>query len=175
MNDILRLKTTVSTPILKHALIKGFFISCIGLIGILIAGIFIPVLYLKIWGWMIFILGIGFIAAGMIPYKKLAKLQLKPNELFVLPTHIEFYSNGKKNLTVPLSSIEKIEYYENKKIYGLSLFLKHPPPEKIIIHKNGRWIDKMRREAQKYSQSDLFFLYFNRRTFKELQEHLYSE
>ncbi|MDP1879461.1 MAG: hypothetical protein Q8K60_00810 [Parachlamydiaceae bacterium] len=169
MNDTIRLKTTISSPFLKHALMKGLWISSIGLVGILIAGVFIPVIYLKTWGWLIFLIGIGFIAGGMIPYKKLSKLQLKPNELLVFSNHLEFYSKGEKKLTIPLNSIDKIEYFENKNFYGIGLFLKHPTPEKIIIHKNGKWINKIRREGQQYLQSDLFFIYFNRRAFKELQ------
>lgn len=164
-------KTTISTALLKKALFKGVLLAFPGISALLIGGIFLSPPQLAKWGFFLFAFAIGSITLGMLPYRRLSRLQLKPNEIHLTNnSSLEYYVKGVKLLTIPLQAIEKIELIHPGSLYGLVFWLKKPSPAPVLIHQQPKKIEKMRLLGRSYSNADLFLPYFNQRTFKELRD-----
>ncbi len=131
------------------------------------AGVFIPSSTLKIWGWIIFLCSLGLITWGLLPYRRLSRLQLNPNELTLANNNVlSFYSKGDKILSFPFECVAKINYIEHPQRYGMAVWLKSFPLAPITYYEtNG--MEKMKKDAQQM-HADLFFPYFNRRAYEEL-------
>lgn len=162
------LHSVISSRLMKRTLFKGIWFALVGIIGLLIAGIFLPVSTLQELGFFIFLFSIGLIAFGMLPYKRLSRLQLNPNRIiFNHLGYLEYYSEGNKQLTIPIESILKIAY-EDRVIYGISVWIKHPCLNPVIVHKEFKGLNRMRLEGRALSGADFFIPYFNERAFKEV-------
>lgn len=169
INEYLIIRTTVMPALTKHVLIKGFCIASIGIFGLLAGGIFLPPSILHQWGWAIFFISIGFITLGLLPYRRLVRLQMKPNELSIFDAdQMTFISRGSKKLTVPLQSISKMAYIDHPLNYGIALWLKHPTPIPVIVHESPKQAEKMRKKGKEIENADLFFSHFNRHAYDEL-------
>lgn len=73
--------TSISPAHKRKVLFRGTLFAIIGLMPMLYASLFLDVKALSAWGWLNFVWGIGWIAAGMIPYKRLSKLERTPNKI----------------------------------------------------------------------------------------------
>lgn len=123
-------KSVIKEKLLRKALLKGTLIATCGLSLIVIAAFTTFATYL---GLISFILGLGLIAFGLLPYKKLSKLQLNPHEIQNDGQNLLFIKGGKPLFKIDLISIQKIEYVERNDLYGLGIILKKPLKEKIKI------------------------------------------
>lgn len=167
--ETLIIRTAITRAVVKHILIKGFCIASIGIICLFIGGIFLSPPILQKWGWLLFLLSLGLITLGLLPYRRIVRLQLKPNEITLIDAEqLTFFSRGRKKLTIPLQSIAKIEFIENPLHYGIAVFLKHPTPHPIIVHESPQELKKMRKKGEKNGGAHLFFPYFNRHAYEEL-------
>lgn len=170
MTDSFRLQSVVTSPLMRYTLFKGCGFAVSGMCVLLIGGIFLPPETLGVWGWLLFVVGIGLMTFGMLPYKRLLRIQLKPDELVVQGTDLEFYSRGIKRLTIPLRSIEKIAYRDARASYGISFRFLKPVIAPVIIHGKSGEIEKMKAEGRKFAGADLFIPRFNRKSFDRLKE-----
>lgn len=163
------IRSTITRTVIKHVLIKGFCIAALGIACLLIGGIFLGPSHLQKWGWLLFLLSIGMITLGLLPYRRIVRLQLKPNEITLVDAdQLIFFSRGRKKLTIPIPSIAKMEYIDHPVRYGIAVFLNKPPPRPLSVHESPQEVEKMRYEGQKKGEADLFFPYFNRHAYEEL-------
>lgn len=170
------IRSTISSQLMKSTLLKGFCLAFIGILGLLFGGIFLSVSNLKLWGWILFLLCLGLITLGLLPYRRLSRLQLKPSEFVLVDSdYFVFYSKGKKIMTIPLQAVARLSYIEQPKLYGIALWLKHSPHFPIIIHQDHQETDTLREKGQQIGKADLFFPYFNQRAYEELRDWLSSE
>jgi hypothetical protein len=168
--EVLVIRSSISSQLLKTTLFRGFAIACIGLLVLLVAGSLFPVDFLHTWGWILFLLGLGCITYGMLPYRSLSRLQMKPDELILLDSnHIAFSRRGRKLLTLPIQSIAHISYISHPQLYGIAMRLKTAPIDPIRIHQSSKEIERIRRQGDMH-HADLFFPYFNQRGYNELLE-----
>lgn len=168
MKNSLSLYSTISTNLLKHTLFHGFAFALVGTLGLLYAGIFIDLSELQRWGWLLFLLGLGLIAFGMLPYRRLSRLQLSPDELRLTDSdHVDYYSKKRPLLTLPLQSIDKMEFIHKKNQYGIAVWLKPPPHPRVVVHQGKKEIDTLRKKGKQLAGADLFFPYFNQRAYQE--------
>lgn len=123
--DTITYYSTVKAEILKKSLFNGTLKATLGLL-VMFTGFFIP--------------GILLIGWGLIPYRKLKKLENNPYTLHLTESHLILQT--KKRYILPLKEIQKIEYIE-----GL--------PFGILITTKER---------------TLFAPYFSKRTFTDLTE-----
>ena len=169
MQDHSTLRTSIPSQLLKRTLMIGFSLALIGILGLLYGGIYAHLAELQFWGFTLFILSIGLITMGMLPYRRLTRLQLKPNELcMVAPDQLEYYSKGRKLLTIPLQSIDHFGYVNRYLVYGVTVWLKPDPKDPVLVHQGRSEVDVLRYKGQKLAGADLFFSYFNQRSFQEL-------
>ncbi len=65
---------------------------------------------------------------GLLPYRKLARLEINPDKIVIQPDEsLQYYVKGKNTLTIPLNSIAKVEYVEQSNGYGIILWQKDSP------------------------------------------------
>lgn len=166
--DSLKIRSTISASLLKSTLFWGYGIASLGIIILVVAGSYLQIEYLHRWGWMLFLLAIGCITLGMLPYRRLSHLQLKPNELILLNhDHVLYTHKGKQLFSIPLKSISHTRYISHPSHYGIALWLKSPLIEPIRIYQSPEEVEKMRRKADQIDHADLFFPYFNQRAYEE--------
>jgi hypothetical protein len=169
VKEVLIIRASISSILLRNALFQGLTLGGMGILILVSAGIFMPVNSLHQWGWVLFLISFGLIAWGLIPYRHLACLQLKPYELTLTEDNLlAFYSKGKKILTLPLESIVQISYISHSKNYGVAIWLKPNPTSPVIIYQSPKEVEKLRYKGWQIGQADLFFPYFNQRAYDEL-------
>lgn len=110
----------------------------------MLASIYLSTQALEKWGFLILIAGIGLIASGLIPYRKLQRLEVRPNELVLSKHGLIYYKGGELQWKLPFSSIQRLSFQESAWSYGIALDVE------------GRF--------------DLFLPYFTKRSFQILEE-----
>ena len=171
MDKHLILKTSISTPLLRHTLFLGMLLASLGILGLILASVYIDLADMRRWGWLVFLICLGLITIGMLPYRRLVRVQMNPNELHLVDSnHLQYYSKGRSLLTLPFNSIAKVDYIDKKTLYGIAIWLKPPPNQPVIVHQCRKMVDALRQQGQRLAEADLFFPYFNQRAFQELVE-----
>jgi hypothetical protein len=173
MSDELKLRSSIHTPLMKSVLMKGSFLAAIGVSLLAYGGIFMPVQELNIWGFPLFMIGGGLITAGLLPYRRLRSLERKPDELILDNESLQFISKGVTCLTIPLKSIARTAYIEQKLNYGIGVWFKSPLPAQVIVHNNKFSLKKLHGTHKTYD-CNLFFPYFSERSYNQLREIYYS-
>jgi hypothetical protein len=173
MTDILTLYTSLQPSLLRRKLLKGFGFAMIGALIIVLSGTFLDPLKLKKWGFLLFLMSVFLIAYGLVPYRRMTVLTSKPDMLKIVAlNYLEFYSKDTKILSIPLKSISNVIFCEDKFAYGIGLILKLDEKEnEIYPFQSSRPQEKFRNRFN----TDIFFPFFSKRSFKELQEWLNEE
>lgn len=163
----MKLRSSIKTSLMRHTLMKGTLLAIVGA-GILVyAGIVMPKDTLSLWGLPLLLISGGLITWGMLPYRKLTRLEKKPDELVLTNSHLHYLPGGKPALTIPQQSIERIAYLDRGTIYGIAIELKHPSPEKVIVQNNFNAEQFEKRSRERYD-CDLFFPFFSENSAKIL-------
>lgn len=166
--DTIKIRSSIKPEIMKRTIIKGSAIAGIGASILLLTGIFMPLETLSTWGLPLLLFSGLLMTLGLLPYRKLCRLEKKPDELILSLKNLLFVQKGKPAMTIPLQSIEKTSYFEKGKVYGICVWLKHPAPEKITVHNNAFDAGWFEQDSRSRFQCDLFFPYFSERGYKEI-------
>jgi|688.fasta_scaffold96503_3 hypothetical protein len=142
MEEYLLLNTSVSSSLKRHVLFRGTFLAFCGAVLLLLAGIFIPENTLESWGLGILTLGGILVVAGLLPYKKISKLEMKPNQMIIGEGVLRYVNKGRTLLTVPINHVEAITFCQRRYKYGIEL---------------------------KVNKEKLFFPYFNQQAFEKIK------
>lgn len=145
MDNSTTLRTSVSPSLLKWRLYLGSFLAGAGAFLLLFSSIYLSTSALEKWGFLILILGLGLIAVGLIPYRKLQRLEIKPNELILSEHGLAYYKGGSLQWKLPYASIHSMQFLESAWSYGIALDVE------------GRF--------------DLFLPYFTKRSFQILEQN----
>lgn len=169
MREHLILRTAIPTEWMNQSLKKGLLLALLGICPLVYAGAFAPPSTLKTWGFLIFLAGFLLITAGLLPYRRLSRLQSKPNELHCIGLErLEYYQNGKHVLSLTLSSIDHLAFINEPRFFGIAVWLKRPLTAKMIIFSPTFDLHSFEKQAERAHQADAFFPYFSRRSFEEL-------
>jgi len=142
-------KTTVTTSLLKKSLFSGMVKASIGITLIVMTGTFLPLPQLQTWGLPIFFASLLLIIIGLVPYKKLSRLQTNPYHLRIEEEKLILLSPKLIPLqTLPIDTMQEISHTTHNHIYGITIILK---------------------DGEKH-----FFPYFSKRSFDELKESIKS-
>lgn len=159
--------STVTPSLLRKTLLKSFAISLLGLLILLGGGIFVHPTLLKTWGGIIFIVGLGLITFGWLPYRRLTYLAAKPNQIRITSEpSFQFISRGHMIFNLPINTIKKLIYVKDQKNYGIGIQLM-PDFKKQLKGKN-----LYLSPSPQNPSLDLFLPYFSQRSFDELREYL---
>lgn len=153
-------KSAVSTRVKKDALFKGTLLAGIGMMILIGGSVFLTREHLSVYGFLIFGLGIGLVTWGMIPYRRLVRLENSPDEIHVNEDHTWiYYIKGKKTLEIPEETIESVNYLSKNSEYGLCLKLRKEPTKKVKVH-SPLWQSS---HSGKFG-CDIFLPYFTERS-----------
>lgn len=122
--QLMTLFTGIKPELLRRALMRGTFLGGLGALIYLLAGVFLPLPFLKMYGWVIFSLGLFLIAWGFYPYRRLKRLEGRPNKITVTEDALEYYEHQALKLRLPLTAIQEITYRDEEGCYGLELSLR---------------------------------------------------
>lgn len=163
------IRSSISSSLMRKTLMRGTVLGGIGALTLLYAGIFLPLQQMKMWGPILFLFGLGMITWGLFPYKRLKRLEEKPNRLDIEGDDWLHFSAGEKSLfSIPMVAIDHLTYIEKSHSYGIGLFLKNPIPQKIIINDSNVDIEKFIQSSRKQYGCDLFLSYFSQRSYEML-------
>lgn len=165
MKEILKLHSSVSPLLIRHAILRGMGIAFIGIAILLYAGIFFDLAILKNWGFLIFFASMTLIIKGLLPYRHLARLLSNPNTL-ILAQELRYFSKNTGTLNIPIEAIQDIFYFNTPELYGIGIRLN--PRYKDLTFEASAF---MYESAQRF-QVDLFFPYFSKRSYEELNHYL---
>lgn len=126
-------RSTVTAKEKSKKLQQGTLIAGAGVFFLAFAGIFLPQPILAKWGLIIFFF--CFIClAGLLPYRRLTKLERKPNEIVVIGTDIiEYWSGGRKLLTLLQKNITSMSYYHSPYRPGIYIYFNNNKSEKVFL------------------------------------------
>ena len=164
MDNIVTIKTSVKDSVLRYHLFKGTLLSGIGGVLLMISGAFIPSPELSEWGISIFILGLGLITVGLLPYRWIWRLELNPCVLSVDEKHLSLFFKNKRLISIPRADIAHMQYFETRHSYGIRLRLKSVNLHKAPLFNRIR----LRPYCKELSNGDLLLLYFSERSFAKL-------
>lgn len=166
----MKLRSSVKPEFARKMLFRGTLLAGIGVALLAFGGAFIPASSLGQWGLILFFVALGLIAWGLIPYRRLLQLEVKPNELVIDQKSIAVTFKRKPTLIIPISAIQEVRYLENREIYGIQICLKKDAAKKVMIQ--DPQFDPS--SSQKY-ECDLFLPYFSKNSFNELYDTLHVE
>lgn len=169
-NDYLVVSTTISPSLKKKVLFRGTLLAACGAFLLIFSGIFIPLSVLKFFGGFILFISGLLIVLGLLPYRKINRLQMQNNKLIVEKESILYVVNNKRMIGIPKADIEKMDFLEKGTDYGIGLWLKNPLPVKLTLYAKEFNIESFQRKSQKKWACDFFFPYFNQKSFTVLKE-----
>jgi len=117
---MLSFHTTIDAKYKIALLKRGTFMATIGLGAMIFASIEIGPSLLSKSGIFIFLFGVFMIGYGLLPYRKLMRLELSPHHLFVDEKGIEYVHN-KIIEQIALNEIASMEYYQGTNGYGIKI------------------------------------------------------
>lgn len=155
-------KSSITRELRRRKIFIGTAISLLGMLILLISGVFLPVETLKIWGFPLLLLGGMLVTIGLLPYRQMTRLEMNPYEWrsdgengLIL---VQF---GKKILSIPISSIKEVIFIEE----GMGFIL--DKSQKVTI------FDKKYQPKSINGKADLYFPYFTKRAVKEVEEFIF--
>jgi len=165
MKDYFVVRSSLRPSLLRRVVFSGTIVALVGVLTLLF-GLFLPNAQLNVWGIPLFICGMLCITCGLLPYRRLTKLERYPHQIVAIEDqalHFLFY--GKPALTIPRSSIERLQYREEKTMYGIAVKLKRPLPQKVVVHSRFN-VNKVTD-----SEGNLFLPYFSQYSYDSLLKY----
>lgn len=167
-NDSIKLFSSVKPALLRASLIRGTLMALCGILLLAYGGTFLTVETLSLWGPPLLVVGGGLMVLGLLPYRRLCRLEVLPNELVVTDVLMQFLERGKLIYSIPRESIEEIKYYEKGNDYGLCITFKEGIAKKMIVHNPRFEMAAYQKRSRQLYGCDLYIPYFGRRTFTRL-------
>lgn len=116
-------QTKITQAQIHKTLLRGLPWSFFGGAFLLTAS-FLPLSLLERWGWLLFLLAFAAIAKGVLPSRKLRRLQQHPNFLYLTEESLILMQKGHPPVLCPLREIEEIQWTGR----GLRILRKNAPP-----------------------------------------------
>lgn len=163
------LRSTISNTLKGVTLKRGAFFTLSGGFLFLI-GAFIPFSLLTT---CFFLISCLLIALGLVPYRRLLLEEIHPNEIHFDGEELFFLQKKNAIFKLKREHIENIHFLEKKGEYGISLQIKKPFQEQVIVlTSKGRFLRYLARCKRIDNIGDLYLPFFTRRSYKELIESL---
>jgi len=169
--ETITIRSSVLAEFMKQTLLRGSFLAGVGVTGLLLAGIFLPLPEMEKLGPVIFIFSLGLITLGLLPYKQLKRLEENPYTITIDDQWLHFAKGHKPLFSIPICSIDQIIFINQKNEYGIGIFLKKPLLKKLKLQNSNFDLVGFQERSFKKHQCDLFLSYFSRRSFTSLHEY----
>lgn len=155
MSQTLHLRSSIKPALKKKLLLSGTLVASAGILLMLVSGLALSVETLEVWGLPVLGISLAMITAGLLPYKRLTRLEVQPHELLLTADHeIHFYYNHRPCFTLSWDNIAKTAYVDHPSHYGIALWLKNPDPAILKCYNR--------------KDCDLFFPFFSPNSYQEM-------
>ncbi|MBA2727934.1 MAG: hypothetical protein H0U49_07165 [Parachlamydiaceae bacterium] len=128
IEHVVKIRSSICSQLMKSTLLKGTSLAGSGIFIFILAGIFLPPEYLTTYGLPIYAVGLGLIAYGLIPYRRLTALEKCPNELWYQEKP---ETSATQNENIPPSLDSMNHDLETKNISESDLNFPKKDPEKL--------------------------------------------
>ena len=162
---MLVIRTSISTQLRQRALIKGSLLAVIAVLLWWTKYFVLAQDHVHFLGFLVLFAGAFIIAYGLIPYRYLSRLEIKPNMLEIDSEGIRFFKYNTLLFHIPWSNLHSFSYMEKGSKYGLQITLKEP--DKTIKPESGNPFAFSNYEIDK---TRLFLSFFNKRACLLLDE-----
>lgn len=167
------LYTGVKATLMRRVLFRGILWGSIGILGLILSAILLSHTEMALWGPFLFCAGMTAIVIGLLPYRRLTRLESHPDKLSVdSSSYLTYFSKGKKVFTIPSQVIKEILYIDRDSHYGIGIRLNPQSKEKICVHRRHFDMKTFQEKSQRDNACDLFFPYFTQRSFQQLSGSL---
>lgn len=175
MSDQITIRTSIKSGLKRSLLIRGTVLAAIGMALLLYAGITISLPVLSQWGAAIWLISIFLIALGMIPYRRVVKIENNPNQIMITDDGlVHYHRHGRDVFTLPLDAIEEVRFLEDMGLYGIAVTLKESEREKIPYPAISVVMQMFQWSLKRNHSFDRFFPFFSERGARKLQELIES-
>lgn len=169
---MIKLYSSIKPQILKRTLFKGTIMGLVG-VSILFLSLFLPLSILKVCGLPLFLVSFMLIGGGMIPYKRLTKLEKQPHEIECNDLELLFSKGGRAFFRLMLDKIQGIEFIETEEIYGIGIKLKKSSEGCLtLLTTHAHFATHTTTMKNHVPELDLFLPHFTYRSFHHLQEYI---
>lgn len=169
VTDAIKLFSTVKSSLLKATLFRGSLAGVLGIVLLICATAYLPAAKLTIWGGPILLVGGGLMVYGLIPYRRLTKMEEQPSELYLADDdYMQLIAGGKQQYTIPMDMIQKTEYIDRGNDYGIAIWFVPNAANKMIIHNHRLNVARYLKKSRQRYACDLFIPYFGRRSYTRL-------
>lgn len=168
---ILKLRSSIRPALKKKTMIRGSILGGLGILLWVYSGLFLSISTLTIFGWPIFLTGGILITLGLLPYRKLTRLENKPHEIIITDLdELSYFSQGVPMFKISMKNIEEMAFLDDDVRYGIGFWIKTPASKHIEILHPSLDLNVYLKNCQKDYFCDIFFPYFTKRSFEELEE-----
>ena len=169
----MKVYSSISSEIKKLKLKKGLLFSLPAIILLITFGTFASLDLVVQYGRIIFFVSITLIAIGMIPYRRITRLESTPHILSIEDDTLDFKYLGKFSVLIPLREIKSISFFRKKQFFGLALTLHSL---KNVQSKNFA-MRQYQKKCRRQLSCDLFLPYFPEKIKSSLVEqcHAFSQ
>lgn len=172
-NETMTIRSSVLPALMRKILWKGTLLGGSGVVILLLGGIFIPLKEMKVWGPFLFLFSLSLITWGLLPYRRLKRLEEKPSTLILEGEEWLHYSvRGKPLFSIPIASIDHIIFIDKPSTYGIGVILKDHLPKKLVVQDTSFDPMQFPPRSLEWHPCDLFFQYFSQRSFNALHDRL---
>lgn len=167
---VLTLRSTIKPSLKKNQILRGSLLGGLGVIIWLYGALFLSLNTLATWGWLILILGGLFIAWGLVPYRKLMRLENRPHKIILTDLdELYFLSQNITLFKVELKNVEEMAYLDDNERYGIGLWIKNPMKNIQTLHPSLQ-LEEYLKDTRKRYLCDLFFPFFSKPSYQELED-----
>lgn len=167
-NEGIKIYSSISTEYYRKKMLQGTAIALSGVLMIVYFGSFVQPENLHYIGLPILFLGGFLIALGLIPLRRLSRLDRNPDEVALTSKYFHYLQRGNPILTIPIREIELIRYEESSAHYGITISLKQKNGSGVLVHAKRFNLQHFIERSRKKTGADLFFPFFARRSFSRL-------
>lgn len=119
-------RTTVLPSFLKRRLFLGTALAFCGAVILLYSGLFLSKEALNSFGIILFMVSMGLIALGLIPYRSLQRQENQPDHLLLDDQeNLTYLKKGTKCWQVPLNRVKTVQYFNGMFSYGILMKIDH--------------------------------------------------
>lgn len=166
------IRTSIPSELLKRRLLIGNAVALPG-IGLMVGANFLAPSPLAWWGVPIAFISILLIALGLIPYRRLTRLQLHPDKIEMEREYLIYHLRERPRFRLARSTIKEFSYIGNKRGCGVGVKLHSSFDEKIAVIDPRFDMQGFLAQSQRRGY-DLFFPFFSARAALELRDWLYD-
>jgi hypothetical protein len=167
------LRSSIKPELMRSTLFKGTAIASFGALLLILGGSLLSVNQLQIWGIPLLAASLYLIRCGLLPYRQLSQLELKPYQIVITPDErLLFKTKDEMLFSMGFQTIQSLKYIDGDRTYGIGITLKQPLPEKIRVATQQFDMRQFQERSRKEHDCDLFLPYFTKRSYAELEECL---